>query len=143
MVFRAAYAFTKNKHDAEDLAQEVFISVMRFKPAFESDEHCKAWLLRATANRAKSFVKSAWQKKTVAIEEDFKAEAFSDDERVVTDAISALPLKYREVIYLYYIEGYATKELAQLLKLPQNTILSRLSRARAMLKISLKGEFDA
>lgn len=143
MVFRAAYAFVKNKQDAEDLAQEVFISIMRFSPKFETDEHCKAWLLRATANRAKSFFKSAWQRKTTGIEEDFPAQSFSDDELLVTNAISQLPLKYKEIIYLYYIEGYDTKELAQLLKLPQNTVLSRMARGRAMLKDALKGEFDA
>ena len=47
-VFAAAYAMVKNKEDAEDIAQEVFISYVKAKPAFESAEHEKAWLLRVT-----------------------------------------------------------------------------------------------
>ena len=141
-VFRAAWAFAKSKQDAEDITQEVFISLLRTAPSFESDAHCKAWLLHAAANRCKSHFKSAWQRKTVGIEEDFPDATFTPDERIVTDAVGALPLKYREAVYLYYIEGYSTKELAQLLNLPQNTALSRLARARALLKTALKGEFD-
>ena len=63
-VFAAAYAMVKNKEDAEDIAQEVFISYVKAKPAFESAEHEKAWLLRVTINRCKSFFRSAWQRKT-------------------------------------------------------------------------------
>ena len=67
-VFAAAYAMVKNKEDAEDIAQEVFISYVKAKPAFESAEHEKAWLLRVTINRCKSFFRSAWQRKTTGLE---------------------------------------------------------------------------
>ena len=53
-VFAAAYAMVKNKEDAEDIAQEVFISYVKAKPAFESAEHEKAWLLRVTINKLTS-----------------------------------------------------------------------------------------
>ena len=69
-VFAAAYAMVKNKEDAEDIAQEVFISYVKAKPAFESAEHEKAWLLRVTINRCKSFFRSAWQRKTTGLEDD-------------------------------------------------------------------------
>ena len=96
-VFAAAYAMVKNKEDAEDIAQEVFISYVKAKPAFES---------------------------------------------AVVEAVNRLPKKYRQVIYLYYIEGYATGEIAAILEMPQNTVLSQLARARKLLKTALKGEFD-
>ena len=54
---------------------------------------------------------------------------------------AALPMKYRQVIYLHYIEGYSTAEIAALLGLKQNTVLSQLSRGRALLKDMLKGDF--
>ena len=57
-------------------------------------------------------------------------------------AARALPDKYRTVIYLYYIEGYSAKEIAQLLGIPQNTVLSQMARARKLLKTALKGDFD-
>ena len=132
----------KNKEDAEDIAQEVFISYVKAKPAFESAEHEKAWLLRVTINRCKSFFRSAWQRKTTGLEDDFPDTPFTPDETAVVEAVNRLPKKYRQVIYLYYIEGYATGEIAAILEMPQNTVLSQLARARKLLKTALKGEFD-
>ena len=142
MVFHAALAMVKNRHDAEDIAQEVFVSLIRTNPVFESAEHQKAWLLRATINRCKSFFKSAWQQKTEGIAEDYADAALTPAENSVMEAVEGLPFKYRQVIYLYYIEGYAVKEIAALLHLPQNTVLSHMSRARKMLKNTLKGAVD-
>jgi len=141
-VFNAAYTMVKNREDAEDIAQDVFLSYVKTKPAFESAAHEKAWLLRVTINRCKSFFRSAWQKKTTALEEDFPTTSFTADELAVVEAVNHLPKKYRQVIYLYYIEGYATGEIASLLSIPRNTVLSQLSRARRLLKTALKGEFD-
>lgn len=132
----------ENKEDAEDIAQEVFISYVKAKPAFESAEHEKAWLLRVTINRCKSFFRSAWQRKTTGLEDDFPDTPFTPDETAVVEAVNRLPKKYRQVIYLYYIEGYATGEIAAILEMPQNTVLSQLARARKLLKTALKGEFD-
>lgn len=141
-VFSAAYAMVKNRADAEDIAQDVFLSYVRAKPVFESAAHEKAWLLRVTANRCKSFFRSAWQRKTTGLAEDFPDTPFTAAETSVVDAVNRLPQKYRQVIYLYYIEGYATGEIAVLLDMPQNTVLSQLARARRLLKTALKGEFD-
>lgn len=90
-VFAAAYAMVKNKEDAEDIAQEVFISYVKAKPAFESAEHEKAWLLRVTINRCKSFFRSAWQRKTTGLEDDFPDTPFTPDETAVVEAVNRLP----------------------------------------------------
>ena len=87
-VFAAAYAMVKNKEDAEDIAQEVFISYVKAKPAFESAEHEKAWLLRVTINRCKSFFRSAWQRKTTGLEDDFPDTPFTPDETAVVEAVN-------------------------------------------------------
>lgn len=141
-VQRAAYAMVKNRQDAEDIAQEVFISLIKTAPVFESAEHQKAWLLRVTINRCKSFFRSAWQRKTQGLTENQPDETFTPRETIVMDAVNALPQKYRQVVYLYYIEGYAAKEIAQLLGVPLNTVLSHMARARKLLKDTLKGDFD-
>lgn len=142
MVLRAALAMVKNRADAEDIAQDVFVSLLRAQPVFESAEHQKAWLLRVTMNRAKSFLRSAWQRRTEGLEDSFPDVPFTPAENSTAQAVAALPLKYRQVIYLYYIEGYDTAELAKLLGRPQNTVLSQLARARNLLKETLKGEWD-
>lgn len=141
MVLRTAFALVKNRYDAEDIAQEVLISLMRKKPVFISAEHQKAWLLRVTINRSKSFLKSGWQKKTQELPDTLKdRDLFSQIENTVLQAVGNLPVKYRQVIYLYYIEGYAAIEIAKLLRIPQNTVLSQMARARKMLKKQLEGE---
>lgn len=60
----------------------------------------------------------------------------------VTSAVTSLPTKYREVVHLFYYEGYQTKEIAELLGKRESTVRSLLSRAREMLKNKLKGEYD-
>lgn len=139
-VFRAAFGLVKNPQDAEDIAQEVFLNLVRHAPEFESAEHQKAWLLRCTINRCKSHFRSAWVRRTTPLEEHLSA-PFTPEESTVLDAVAALPLKYRQVIYLHYIEGYSTAEIAALLGSKQNTVLSQLSRGRALLKDTLKGDF--
>lgn len=139
-VFRAAFGLVKNPQDAEDIAQEVFLNLVRHAPEFESAEHQKAWLLRCTINRCKSHFRSAWVRRTAPLEEHLSA-PFTPEESTVLDAVAALPLKYRQVIYLHYIEGYSTAEIAALLGTKQNTVLSQLSRGRALLKDTLKGDF--
>lgn len=140
MVLRAAFGFVKNQHDAEDIAQEVFLSLVRTAPQFDSAEHQKAWLLRCTINRCKSHFRSAWHRHTAPLEETLSS-PFTPEENIVLDAVNALPLKYQQVVYLHYIEGYSTAEIGQILDRNSNTVLSQLSRGRTLLKNALKGDF--
>lgn len=139
-VFRAAFGLVKNPQDAEDIAQEVFLNLVRHAPRFDSAEHQKAWLLRCTINRCKSHFRSVWQSRTDGLDETLSI-PFTPAESEVMKAVGDLPMKYRQVIYLHYIQGYSTAEIAKLLELNQNTVLSQLARGRAMLKKTLKGEF--
>ena len=141
-LYRTALAILGDPQEAEDAVQDAFLRCLEKAPEFESGEHAKAWLLRVTINRSKSFLRSAWQKRTEGLPEALSDETFTPRESAVLDAVAGLPQKYRQVVYLYYVEGYSSAELARLLHLPQNTVLSRLSRARGRLAILLKGEFD-
>ena len=51
MVFRLAYSYTRSRHDAQDVCQEVFLRYFCSRPIFASEEHRRAWLLRVTVNR--------------------------------------------------------------------------------------------
>ena len=141
-LYRAALAILGDAHEAGDAVQDAFLRCLEKAPDFESPAHARAWLLRVTINRCKSFFRSAWQRKTTGLEDDFPDTPFTPDETAVVEAVNRLPKKYRQVIYLYYIEGYATGEIAAILEMPQNTVLSQLARARKLLKTALKGEFD-
>lgn len=140
LVLRTAFGLVKNMQDAEDIAQEVFLTLLKKDPAFDGPDHQQAWLLRCTINRCKSHFRSVWQIRTDGLDETLSI-PFTPAESEVMKAVGDLPMKYRQVIYLHYIQGYTTAEIAKLLELNQNTVLSQLARGRAMLKNTLKGEF--
>ena len=140
LVLRTAFGLVKNMQDAEDIAQEVFLTLLKKTPSFDGPDHQQAWLLRCTINRCKSHFRSVWQSRTDGLDETLSI-PFPPAESEVMKAVGDLPMKYRQVIYLHYIQGYSTAEIAKLLELNQNTVLSQLARGRAMLKKTLKGEF--
>ena len=143
-VFAAAYAMVKNKEDAEDIAQEVFISYVKAKPAFESAEHEKAWLIRVTINACKDLLKRFFRSRTVSLDKllDQPAEV-PPDYREVLEAVLALPLKYRDVVYLHYYENYTAPEISRVMGKNVNTVYTLLTRAKQLLREKLGGELDA
>lgn len=139
-VYRAAVHHCSTAADAEDVVQDVFEKLLRHSGSFSSEEHLKAWLLRVAINRSKSHLTSAWMRRRTELD-DALPDAFTPQENIVLDAVAALPVKYRQVVYLHYIEGYTAAEIARILRSNPNTVLSQLSRARAKLREALKGEF--
>lgn len=140
MVYKLALARTKNKSDAEDVLQEVFLKLIKQKKIFESEEHVKAWIIRVTVNCSLKLVTSAWFRKTVPLVEELKFE--TEEKSDVYYEVLNLPLKYRTVIHLFYYEDLSIEKIGQVLSIKESTIKSQLLRARQMLKIKLKGDFD-
>ena len=70
MVYRIALTRSGIVENAEDIFQDVFIKYSQKKPKFESEEHKKAWLIRVTINTTKNFVKQAWNRKVVNLDEN-------------------------------------------------------------------------
>lgn len=140
-VFRAAYAYLHNRSDAEDVMQDTFLQYFSTKPAFESEKHEKAWLLRVAVNASKNRLGSAWFRRTEAIDESCPCPE-DEDLSFVWDAVRELPPSYREPIHLFYHEGCSTEEIASILQTRPSTIRSRLTRARAMLRDRLKEAYD-
>jgi len=135
MIMRISYQRVRSKADSEDILQDVLISVVKYLP-FESDESLKAWLIRATINKCKDFFKSAYRKRTVPLDEArFMLE---DEDEKMYDELLKLKDKDRDLIYLYYFEGYAVKEIAKVLEKKEKTVFARLDRARSKLKFFLE-----
>lgn len=133
-VFRLAFSYLKNRADAEDVTQTVFLSLYKTDRAFESERHIKNWLMRVTANACKKHWRSP-HSRTVELTEDAGAPVFEEERwSDLFYAILALEQKYRTVIVLYYYEGYTIGEIARLLSLPPGTVGTRLRRARERLK---------
>jgi len=134
MVYRVAAARTNQPTDAEDIFQEVFLRLVKHGNRLRSREHAKAWLIRCTINCCNSHHQSAWQKKTVGIEEYNGHEDLSYQQIELLDAVRSLTAEHQEVIHLFYYEGYSNKEIAELLNIKGNTVKSRLRRARLELR---------
>lgn len=139
-LIRLSFSYVKSLADAEDITQEVFISLMKRGHGFENEEHEKAWLIRVTINKSKNHLKSSWIKLNVPIPEDLGY--LPEEESEVLLHLLDLPTKYRSVLHLYYYENYNMNEIAKLLGKKPATIGTWLSRGRNLLKEKLIGGFD-
>lgn len=141
MVYRIALTNTKQKFDAEDIFQEVFLAFFQSKVRFQSDEHIKYWLIRVTVNFCKKHHRSAWQKRVSLDSVSELSEYMTAEEFAVYDAVCKLPAKYRTVIQLFYFEDMTVDEISSVLHLKNTTVKSQLSRARIKLRDMLKGDY--
>lgn len=137
---RVCFSYLKNRQEAEDIAQDTFLKLIEKQPVFESAEHEKAWLLRVAINLSKNRLKTTWFRKTEDLCENMLP--FAPEESNVMNAVRQLPVKYRSVVHLYYIEGYSISEIGSLLKRNESTVTSQLHRARKLLKQKLREDFD-
>ena len=140
-ILRYAYSYLHNQSDTEEVLQDTLIQFLKTRPVFESDEHEKAWLLRVAGNLCKNRLKYNSLRQTDELREELIAEQ-REDLSFIWDAVQALPVQYREVIHLFYREGYSTREISQILGLKEATIRSDLSRGRGKLKELLKEAYD-
>ena len=140
-VFRICYSYMKNKHDAEDVVQDVFVQLIRKNPNFENERHERAWLIVTASNLCKNNLKS-WKRKQESIQ-DYEGELHQEiKEDNTINIVLNLPEKYKTVIYLYYYEGYSSIEIAKAIDKKESTVRSLLKRGRDILKIKIGGEFD-
>lgn len=141
LVLKTAYSCVGNYSEAEDIAQEVFLTLHEKPQEFNDDEHMKAWLLRAAINRGKNYHKSWKQKGRIDIDElpEPAESSNASQSRELKEAVFSLSPKYSSVLYLHYYEGYTIKEIAAMLGKRENTVGSLLRRGREKLKLELEG----
>ena len=155
-LYSAALRMTRNPADAEDLVQETYLKAFRGFGSFEEGTNLKAWLYRILTN---TYINRYRQQKRRPDEtdlddvedfylyrrlggideariaksaEDTLLELFTDDE--VKDALESLPETFRMAVLLADVEGFAYKEIAEILDIPIGTVMSRLHRGRKALQ---------
>jgi len=145
-VFRIAYTYTGNYAEAEDILQDVFIKFYKHNKPFECEEKLKGWLAKVTVNMSKNYLRSFRFKKNQEMDENIPEPVQNpnkfEDETDVYQAVLELPAKYRHVIMLFYYEDMTITQIANALNYKEATIKTHLFRARDMLKVKLKGEYD-
>ena len=138
MVYRLAYSMVRRCEDAEDISQDVFVRLCRFRGEFDSEEGARAWLCRVAINLAKDMLKSANRRCTAELTEDIPAKTAEDTG--LLEAIQRLSPEDTAVLYLFYYEGYSVKDIARIRRSTSAAIRTRLSRARERLRKMLTEE---
>lgn len=147
-VYRTAMTLMKNKDDAEDIVQSVFLTLIEKDIQFDSQEHEKAWFIVTTRNRCKDVLKSYWRKSVDLKDEDVDQTMTSDldttaevpavyanaEVEEVKKLLMSLPDNQREIILLHYYEGYTINEVAEMLSTKESTIRSAIGSAKRILK---------
>ena len=133
-VFRLCYMYMKNRSDAEDIYQETFLKLYDCGKTFNDEEHCKAWLLKVAANKCRNALRFSLFHAHVELDEQLSSPPQADSDHGLIAYVLKLPAKYRDVIYLYYYEGYPTLKIAELLNTSDAAVRTRLKRGREMLR---------
>ncbi len=131
-ILRLAFTYLKDRAEAEDTAQEVFVTYIGKAPSFSSEKKRKAWLMQVTANKCRNLLSSAWKKRTVSLSDDLSY--LPPENAGVIEYVFALDEKYRIPIHLHYYEGYSIEEIAKIMRAKPATVGTWLARGRQLLK---------
>ena len=137
LIFRVSYCILGNRDDAEDAVQETLLRYLTKAPEFESEEHRKAWLIKVSANISKNMMLFRLRRETIDID-DVKNIGIQENDYEIFELIMNLPAKYKIVLTLYYIEGYKSKEIAEIIDISEEAVRKRLQKGRELLKKILK-----
>lgn len=144
-LFRYAYWLCHDKHVAEDLVQETFLRAWRALDSLKDEKAAKSWLItilrRENARRfeRKRFEMSEYEESAITDTLSTSTEQEIEN-HWLREKISQMPEEYREPLVLQVIGGFSGEEIAELLSLNKNTVMTRLFRARNQLKDALDEE---
>lgn len=140
-VRQICFLHLKNYADTEDIFQTVFLKYALNDQSFESQEHEKAWLIRVTINACRDLLRSFFRSRTVSLEQLMEQpDRMETDSREILESVLSLPQKYRDVVYLHYYQGYTAPEISRILHIKANTVYTRLTRAKQLLRTVLEGD---
>ena len=141
-IYNTAYLYVRKREVAEDITQEVLLKFYKVQADFRGEASLKTYLTRMTINACYDYERS-WKNKTqqwietLTLKSDENLEASVEGQETkseLIEAISKLKPKLKEVIILYYFEELLIREIADVLQCNENTVQTRLSRARVQLK---------
>lgn len=145
---RVAYLYLKEWKLAEDAVQETFIKCFLKREQFRGDSSLKTWIYSILINTCKDVLKSGAYRKVIilnnintkllpSVESSENVAIKRERELILSQSVLSLPLKYREVITLFYYKGFSIKEIGNTLKINESTVRVRLNRAREKLSKTL------
>ena len=145
-LIRLSYMYVKDWQSAQDIVQDTFLTYYAKFEQFEERSTLKTYLTRITINKCKDYLKS-WRYRKMTLTNQFfggkkdRQSYEEQDERLeIANAVLNLPIHLREVIIYYYYEELSVLEVSTLLNLSDNTVKTRMRRARQLLKDQLKND---
>lgn len=146
-LYRTALRVIGNTRDAEDLVQETYLQAWKSFHRFEPGTNCRAWLFKILFHRIHHHRRRWFVSKVVKESEDILEETLAYEPPVpdeladeeVLRALERIPPEFRDVVLLADVQEFSYREVADILKIPVGTVMSRLSRARKMLRSGLAG----
>jgi RNA polymerase sigma-70 factor (ECF subfamily) len=138
-LYRVAKAMLKHEADIEDAMQMTIMKAYEQIKRLKKDRYFKTWLIRILINQCNDTLRA--KKKVISLENVSKEVGIHEDSYQDMDiqaAIYSLKDELKSVTVLFYYEDLTTKDIARLLKIPEGTVRSRLSTARALLQKRLK-----
>ncbi|MBO4653264.1 MAG: RNA polymerase sigma factor [Lachnospiraceae bacterium] len=136
-VYRLCYTYMQSEADAEDCTEDVFVKVLTGDFAFEDETHERKWLTVTAINLCKDRLKSFGRRNVDSLDVEDAPEIAApvqEDYSDVREAVMALPPKLKDVIWLYYFDGYSTDEIAVMLGRPPSTVRNQMRDARNLLR---------
>lgn len=138
-VRRICLIHLKNYDDTEDVFQTVFLKYVLHSAPFDSAEHEKAWIIRVTINACRDLLRNVFRSRTVPLDQLIEMPSNPEvDHTDLLEAVLSLPVKYRDVVYLYYYEEYTVAEIGTMLRKKPSSVYTLLTRARKILKQKLE-----
>lgn len=134
-VYSTAYRFLHNRHDAEDVTQDVFVKVFKKLSSFRGESSVSTWLYRITVNSCMDFLRKTRQRPVVSVEDCPNLSTSSLSLKgLIESVVAELPQGYRSVFILHDIQGLKHFEIAEVLEISEGASKSQLHRARAQLR---------
>ena len=145
-LLKMSYLYVKDKQQAEDIVQEVFVKLYQKYGEQLPLENPKGYIVQMTVNRCRDYFRS-WHYRKVQVVDVFVHNEKADNSHSAASDLAGhvikLPLKYREVVILHYFDEQGTAEIAAILNIPVGTVKTRLQKARRLLKGILLEEGEA
>lgn len=138
-LLRLCFLYLQDRGLAEDAVQDTFLKAYRKRDKFRGDCNEKTWLTRIAINTCKNDLRAPWKRRVDVVEQiPEPLNIPSHPGESLISEIVKLPLKYREVLLLYYYQELEIREIAGIQHTAESTVYTRLKRARAMLKDRLE-----